>query len=166
MKGRYSTNGDVDAAIAAMRSASSELQERLKEDSSPEQRVAIWQGLRRCGGVHAGMGFFVVAKSIHRVADDAIVAAMDHEPLKGIGLRLDAIKKRYGLADEEEWPLGEAPPECEALLAEWDRAADQVIADTFRRFGEHEMADLFLGDRAEFDRRYEEGRRVLFGQKE
>jgi hypothetical protein len=46
---------------------------------------------------------------------------------------------------------------------EWERAFQETIAGLLRRFGEPEMANLYLDNRLEDDRRYERGRQFFFG---
>ena len=68
----------------------------------------------------------------------------------------------HGLGEDEDWVVGEGPEEHERL-AEFERACDQIATDTFREYGEPELAELWRHDRAEFDRRCEAGRRHFQG---
>ncbi|MCC6680720.1 MAG: hypothetical protein IT445_07440 [Phycisphaeraceae bacterium] len=54
--------------------------------------------------------------------------------------------------EQSDKPCPRLEQQRAALSAEFDIAADKVLADTMRAYGEHEMADLFETRRAEFDR--------------
>ena len=73
------------------------------------------------------------------------------------------MERDYGLAEEPDWGPGEAPEEWEALCRQYDIACDNARAAFFRAYGEQEMAELFLHDRAAFLRRFKNGRGFFHG---
>ena len=48
----------------------------------------------------------------------------------------------------------------------WELISEDMMVEFFRDHAEGEMADLYRNDRAEFDRRYEHGREMIFGPRE
>jgi hypothetical protein len=164
LKGHLSTNGDSPALEALLKNRR-DLLDKLQKASTWDERVTIYLDYRKRGILPGLAGFFLVAHAIDVIASDEKIEAMDREPLKGIDLRIEAIKKSHGLQDDEEWGIGAGPADYLALVAEWEQFSNQLHADVFRRFGEHEMADLFLNDREEFHRRYEEGWKEMHEEK-
>lgn len=104
--------------------------------------------------------FYVVAGMVSAIADD-ICFDLDtkkrHPELEKISEKMEKVRKKHGLADDEYWPRGEGPEEYEALNAEMEAVSDKITADVFRSYNEDEMADLFLNDREEYDRRFLKG---------
>jgi hypothetical protein len=86
---------------------------------------------------------------------------MSHEPLKGIDEWMKAIGERHGLEWYGHWPPRRGPDKYEALRDQWERIAAELQADALRAFGEHEMADLLVNNKAEFERRMDAGAREL-----
>lgn len=84
--------------------------------------------------------------------------------------RFEIIRREHGLADGEDWPVGEGPPECEALDREFEAACQRVEADVLCEYAGRlghpllkEAADLCRSDRLAFERRVEKGRQWFFG---
>lgn len=104
------------------------------------------------------VGFFLIAWGIDWLAEDRI-----HRGEMGIGevrRRMEKIERKHGVEDGFlPWRAGKGPADWEAANKEHGRIADQILVDTLRQHGVADMADLFLGDTAEFDRRREIGRR-------
>jgi hypothetical protein len=124
---------------------------------------------RRCAGTETDGAFFVICQMAERHAD----AIWDTDPeLNELCDQMRAIEEREGLTDCEEFDQddSETPAEWKALNAESNRRYQEVVRisdDRFigwlRRHGENEIADLFLNNRAEYDRRREGGRFLVFG---
>jgi hypothetical protein len=83
-----------------------------------------------------------------------------------------AIEEREGLTECDEFDPDdpETPADWKALNAKSNRRYQEVVRISGERFlgwlrrnGENEIADLFLKDRAEYDRRREAGRFLVFG---
>ena len=63
------------------------------------------------------------------------------------------------IREGEYWYVEEGPPEWQALNREFDRVVDEIMAETFRRHGELELA---LNPGAEGDALFREGAALLF----
>lgn len=115
------------------------------------------QGLPLAVPVPEEIGFFLIAWGTEWLAEDRI-----HQGEMGIGevrRRIKKIERRHGVKDGLlPWRVGKGPAEWEDANREYDRIAGQILADALRRHGAADMADMFLGDTAEFDRRREIGR--------
>jgi hypothetical protein len=59
-----------------------------------------------------------------------------------------------------QWMPSDAPPD---VAAEEDDFLDQHTVVLLRRFKQDDLADLYVDDRLEYDRRYERGRQFFFG---
>ena len=87
--------------------------------------------------------------------------------------RAEAIRKKHGLADDEDWPRGEGPPEDQALGAEFEAVCRRIEVEVLHEYADKtghlllkEAADQCASDRPAFDRRLERGREWLFEGKE
>jgi hypothetical protein len=72
------------------------------------------------------------------------------------------VEKRHGLEEDEYFPVGEGPPEWEALQNEFDATLERLFVATLREFELLEEAQLREKEPQEFDRRRELGRRAVF----
>lgn len=84
--------------------------------------------------------------------------------------RREAILGKYGVAEGEDWPMGQDPPEARQLDAEFDQACRRVGGDVLRKYARawghpvlEEASRLYESDPAAFDRCVEEGRRQIPG---
>jgi hypothetical protein len=84
--------------------------------------------------------------------------------------RFEAIRKKHGLTDEEDWAPGEGPAENQALNAEFEAAERRIHGEVLREYAStighpliQEAADLYKTDRLAFERRVEKGRQWFFG---
>jgi hypothetical protein len=122
-------------------------------------QVSVGRIMRDAGALDHDEAFFHLASAIMGLAPEPA----DHPELRRLSAEMAAFNRAEGLADDEYWPLGEGPDDYEALRVEWDRVHDQTIADTFRAYDEVEMADLYQNDNNTFHRRYDRGRKKIFG---
>ena len=113
--------------------------------------------------------FFIVSWLAERSVED--VFEKDGE-LNRLSAKIRAIEKREGLDEFDEFipDHPDTPAGWKALDAKWKRRYEEVekIQDArfirwLRHHGELDMADLFVNDRAAFDRRREAGRCFHFG---
>ncbi len=109
--------------------------------------VRALRTLERYGRLAPAYAFHVVAYFIESAAHDPGRLAADAD-LRLIDQRLARLRDAFD---------GAEAPESEGPEAEWDRAFDRTHARLMRESGEDAMADLFLHDRGEYDRRYELG---------
>lgn len=119
------------------------------------------------------------ARSSGHLPDDAVIYLVDYalEGMKGairdrdgLGPELKALdnaiyelERKYGLEEDEFWPVGEAPQDVEALRAKWDAIEERELLAFFRAHGEHFLARLREQDLVAYDRRVENGRQSFFG---
>ena len=119
-------------------------------------RLQLYQQIsdRRLWPPH--VGFHAVARVILNSID---YFGRTHPPeLEELGRKIEQIERAHGLAADEFWRRGEGPADWQELNDQWARQHEEFQAQLMREHGEKEMADLFLNDRAEFDRRFEAGR--------
>jgi hypothetical protein len=105
----------------------------LSDRTPPEERVRAYQVVRQAGVLPADAGFFLLALPMEWLSADP------------------AFSDLHRVEDEE---VGRE---------RWERAFQETIAGLLRRFGEPGMADLYLDNRLDYDRRYERGRQFYFG---
>lgn len=113
--------------------------------------------------------FFIVSWLAERSVDDIFDTDKD---LNKLSAKIRAIEKREGLDESDNFipDHPDTPADWKALDAKWKRRYQEVekIHDArfirwLRHHGELDMADLFVNDRAAFDRRREAGRCFYFG---
>lgn len=126
-----------------------------------EERLTAYRAVRNDRLVPPEAAFYLIAYQIMDLAQERYE---DDPRLEAISCEMEQIEEAHGLTEDEYWPIGEGPEDHRALDARWNEAADAIIAETFRAQGEGAMADLFEGDRAEFDRRFEVGRRFFHSE--
>ncbi|MCP3136613.1 hypothetical protein [Pyxidicoccus xibeiensis] len=133
----------------------------LGDDAMDAQLLVAFRAAREEGVVPADAGFFLVAHILTAMADEAIC---DEPRVRELARELDIMERAYGVGDGVWRENGEPPPEeWEALCVEYEAACDDARAIFFRAYGEEEMAELYLMDRACFHRRFESGRRFFHG---
>lgn len=93
--------------------------------------------------------------------EDSIVAT-DDRILAEISKKIDAVQRNHGLKPDEYWARGDGPEEYNALNAQWERRADELLYRHLKDFGADDIADLFKNSRSEFDVARERGRRAFF----
>jgi hypothetical protein len=124
---------------------------------------------RRCAGTETDAAFFVICQMAEQHAD----AIWDMDPeLNELCDQMRVIEEREGLTECDEFDPDDpqTPADWKALNAKSNRRYQEVVRISGERFiawlrrnGENEIADMFLNDRAEYDRRREAGRFLVFG---
>jgi succinate dehydrogenase flavin-adding protein (antitoxin of CptAB toxin-antitoxin module) len=122
---------------------------------------------RAAGKINDDALFFIVSWRGERSVEDTF--EKDGE-LNRLTAKIRAIEKREGLDEFDNFIPGQEPADWKALDAKSNRRYEEVekIQDAqfirwLRHHGELDMANLFLNDRAAFDRRREAGRCFYFG---
>jgi hypothetical protein len=148
-------NRKLAALLAAtpLPPAWSEAWVRLGPHSSEEERLAVYRAIRDSGVLPAEAGSFLVAWQA-----DALVLRDAGEALREHAERLQAIRHRYGVGEDEPWPEGQEPPEYARALEQIHDAWDALYAARLDELGEAALARLFREDRAAFGRQAEAGR--------
>ena len=131
---------------------------KLTPASTDEDRLPVYQAIRRSGTLPDDASFFLVSAQIDELAlQDADEALHDYED------RLKAIKKQYRLGEGCIWPSGAAPAGYEELRQQYYQTWGEVFARKLEQFGELEMARLFRDDEQRFNRLTDAGRQYFFG---
>jgi len=127
-----------------------------------EETLRFAQAVRRHKGDPDGFVSGLIARLCVSIGEDR---SLEDRELDAIQKRIAAFNKAAGLTDDEYWPRGEGPEEYEAMNVEFEQRMDDIIVEVMREHGEHDLVKLFQDDRDEFDRRIEEDRKRLFGDK-
>lgn len=99
---------------------------------------------------------------IERVHEERFTDGTYSNKLKAINQKCDAIRKKFGLEDDEVWLIGEGPEEWKLANAEYDLISDDLFVEALIEFGADDLAYLFKNDPGEFERRRENGRLSIF----
>jgi hypothetical protein len=159
-----SPNARIDARLKAV-AKSADVQPawyralaQLTPSSTDEERLAVYQRIRKEGALPDEASFFLVATLIDDIATNNADKA-----LGGYEDRLKTIESEYRLTEGSIWPSGTAPDGYEELRRQYHRAWDNVFADKLEQLGEPEMAQLFREDSARFGNLTDLGRQYFFG---
>jgi len=134
-----------------------------------EDLLRLQQCLRAAGQGDPDEAFFTIAWLTERWGEE--ILATDPE-LNRLFAELSAIEQREGLSEFEEFDPDhpDAPADWKALTAEYGSRFQEVMkirderhVQFLRSHGENDMADMYVNDRAEYARRREAGRLIVFG---
>jgi len=131
---------------------------KLTETSPQEQRLDVYQAIRRSGTLPEAASFFLVSTLI----DDMATQDAD-EALRGYEGRLEEIERQYRLSEGGVWPARTAPAGYDAIRQQYHRAWGEVFARKLDELGEPDMARLFREDEDRFDQITDTGREFFFG---
>ena len=137
-----------------------------KLHEATEENLRRWQGWRDRGLVRSEVAFYVLAYIFEMMDQEATEELYDKEPRKGLWKKWDAIKKREGLEEDEEFLEGDEPKDLLPVLKKLDQLADVFYTGLMRKYGEAEMAELWLHNRAEYGRRREAGEKMVYAEPE
>ncbi|KTD73816.1 hypothetical protein [Legionella tucsonensis] len=76
--------------------------------------------------------------------------------------KIDEVKKRHGLKDDEDWPARHGPREYHRLSKEYDKLFDQTFVEVLKEFGLNDLADLKEKKPQKLNKLREHGRRIFF----
>lgn len=131
-----------------------------------EENVRRWQEWRDKGLVRPEVAYYVLSRTLEGMGGQASDEAFDKEPLKGLYKKQDAIEAREGLKEDEEFVEGHEPKDWLAVSKKIEKLNATLETEPMRKYGEHEMAELFLKDYGEFRRRGEAGKALLYAEPE
>ncbi len=134
---------------------------RLGPESSEEDRLAVYQAVRDSGCLPDDAGFYLVSWQLDAMASMEAEISLNH-----LDARMTALEEEHGLAEGQFWPPGKAPEEYERLRRQYQIAWDEIFAATLERYGEQEMARLFLADPEGFESRSKLGQAFFHGPQE
>jgi hypothetical protein len=82
--------------------------------------------------------------------------------IEALSKEMEGVEQAAGLSKDQYWMINDAPPEYITLSTRYDASLDARFAEMLDQFGLTELAVLWRTDRAEYDRRRENGRRAIF----
>jgi len=123
------------------------------ENASFLDKLTAYKAVRTAGVIDPDLTFFAIA---YLLMNAAVEQMMTNQTLAGITERLHEIE-RDGTDDER------TRRETETLMHGWEVISEDMMVAFFSDHAELKMAELYRDDRAEFDRRYEHGREMIFG---
>lgn len=139
-------------------------------DHTTEENLRRWQSWRDRGLVRPEVAFHVIGRILEYMLNAMEDKLSDEEPLKGLYDREEAIYKREGLESNDEYfetfEEGEEPKDWLAVRRKIEGVWASLYAGMMRKHGERDMAELYLRDKAEYDRRSEAGKALLCAEPE
>lgn len=119
----------------------------------------------KCGLITGDAAFYLIANAVLGLTEgrDAVAGS---PVLASLGNRLMAVEKQRGLKGAESWPQGEGPQEWNDLQIDWNHAFEKLVIAKFMEFDEPGMAHIYANNRYEFNRRCENGRRLVFQRRQ
>jgi hypothetical protein len=121
-------------------------------------RVRVCQAIRDAGSIPPDAGCYLVATALNYLVEYRIYEGSAARPFRRLSGRMRDIQRAHG---GEMWAPGEGTPEWEALSRRLNRLIDRLTTNTYREFGEGDLADLYERDPGELERRCAEGERFL-----
>ena len=114
------------------------------------------------GALSSSYCFLLRVSAVERVHDERWFAGLYNSDLADIEARIDAIRQREGLNDDEDWLIGQGPEDWKELNEQYSQVLDVKFEEALREYGLNDIADLYHKDRKEYDARREQGRRLVF----
>ena len=107
--------------------------------------------------------FFGLATGLEKISDYRIFELHNDVRLNELNIKIKEIREREGLEDNEFFVRGDpdSPEDYQALNIEFEHRIDEIRIDILIKFGEDELAELFLNNRMQYIKRYYDGQRVL-----
>ena len=132
-------------------------------DQDPVEFVGLMQEVRSARILSDHIEFFLLVLGLEGVSDGRISEVDERDFTE----RFEALQEEYGIDEgDEDFHIDDAPVEYKALNREYVAMTERIFAAVCREFGEARIAELYEQDRAEFDRRREEGRAAIHGSHE
>ena len=104
---------------------------------------------------------FVIESQVH---ETRWLKGMYQPELSPISDKMREVERKYGLSDDEYWPISEAPEEYKELSKEYDDVLERKLLETFVEFGADDLKYLYLNDRKKFDELHHVGGKSVFLQ--
>lgn len=136
------------------------IREELDRTPEPGPWIAAARALAAKEAISADAVYYFVEIFLECIT--ARAASNDPEMLRLYG-EIDRVKLESGLDEDEDWLVGEGPPEWQALTAAWDRREEEIRVATLRALGHDDIADVLERSPDEFRRREASGFVDLWG---
>ncbi|OPZ82607.1 MAG: hypothetical protein BWY76_02664 [bacterium ADurb.Bin429] len=157
----YDFTADLDDALHDQLTGTTweEVVHRLTPETPAEERVPLYQAIRKANLLPNEATFFLIAWAVETIANDRSAELLTAQYQS----RFAEMEERLGLGEDAIEHLESAPPEYRALHLEFAQAAAALFVATFQAFGEHKMASLLRQNPDEFDRLYNAGYEFFLG---
>jgi hypothetical protein len=132
------------------------------DPDAARRHLTLARALRQAGRITLAEYVLQVGSRLELVSDGRWEHGAYSSELDPIAAAMDEISKRHGLAEDEYWTIAEQPAEYRVLSEAYSKCLDDKLIETFREFGEYELAELKAVEPARYDRLREEGRRSVF----
>ena len=103
--------------------------------------------------------FFGLATGLEKISDHRIFELHNDVRLNELNIKIKEIQEQEGLEDDEFFVRGDpdSPEDYQALNIEFEHRIDEIRIDILIKFGEDELAELFLNNRMQYIKRYYDG---------
>lgn len=107
--------------------------------------------------------FFGLAFGLEKISYHRIFELRNDDRLKELNTKINEIQEREGLDDDEYFVRGDpdTPEVYQALNIEFEHRTDEIRIGIMKKYGEEELAGLFVTNRKGYVKRYYNGWRVL-----
>lgn len=126
------------------------------------RHLTLIRALRQAGRITWAEYVLQVGSRLEMVSDYRCEQGVYSAELGPIEAAMDAISKRHGLTDDEYWTIADQPDDYRLLSDAYSKCLDDKLLETFREFGEDELAALREGEPEQYHALREEGRRSVF----
>jgi len=124
--------------------------------------IATAEAAEAAGAVSSSVCFLLRVYGVERVHNERWLSGLYNSDLAKIKSRMDAIRKREELNDDEFWRIGQGPEDWEELNEQYSQVLNVKFEEALREYGLSNIADLYHKDRKEYDARREQGRCLVF----
>jgi len=161
------TAAAVLPSLAAVHKAEREQQKdgSWRDPAMATTIVGLGKAMFLARGVSAQEYTFMVSLAAESVHDHRMSGDAYPEVVKLVK-EIRSVEAAHGLAPDDYWPVGTWPAEYHDLQMQYEAADHKRFVETLHEIGANDVADLYLSDRKEFDRRRERGRRAFFHKDE
>ncbi|WP_412755544.1 hypothetical protein [Legionella longbeachae] len=108
--------------------------------------------------------FFILSSAIIHEHEALWTGGQYDQLLKPILQKIDKERARYGLQEDEDWRINEAPQEVEELRKKYDEIFDTQLVARFKHYGLNDFANLLVFNKKAFDKRIETIKTQQFGK--
>ena len=132
----------------------------LDLESELDDRVALYQALRKAEVLPDDASFFLLVWAIQAIAEDRSGELYERD----FQARFEEMEKKYSIDPDAylEGNVASVPEDYEALHQEFDKATMALLVATFQAFGEQKIATSFQDDPEAFANKFDTGAEFFF----